>query len=1151
MTLRIETSYQIDETTVVGKTLPSVYFDKITIQRMSDTFFLSSQNNIEDNKKSSNNDFLKIDLNVVLKDIYNGKNSGWFKNPFDKKLKNKIKVMVAQTTNEEATQLWGTLTDLSQIKELENAQSNNFTAGLLNGTNIQVFTLDELVGPGDENSITQRFSEPFSISKGTLYSFNKFLSFPAKQNTPGNKAAILIPDNQTHLCYTAFTYYEDSIVKTGPLSKITQEQVIKDGNVVKETSVFIRKDDGKIWTGPIHYHNGDVQVDGQPYVGFMGGGKHDASQEQPTLDRNVVRNSTIHDIRSLSVLEDNIIFEQPIEENQQKQESVTKNSIFSDFFMSKEPDGSVDFSFAINMNSLVKSKFLNGLNLNESALNKLMNYINIRSVKVYRVLVNRQKPLEVQSSTVQTEKPFSPTLMPSRIQSSKINKQRNTGTKTNQVGIGYKKISERKSIVDNDRELIIEADNSSGILNTSLVSGDGESSIEIRSSVYTDSEYDNIVYMTGTDATVRSSNKQYYQYELEIVLEDNRGDYLQELKLDIDEQVEKLVKISQISSFSKSLKNKTVSYDSREIANEETSQLFNVSINKFTNSFIRDISFSNKLVNISGDFWDQIPTAYLKAFEVVSYNKIPSSILENAAMTIRNMLNPMSGDPNGYERIIKMLRAMSDALSRNVLLSRKNYGSKNQKNPVSKSKASKNNNNPLFNQITINHVFRDSTLSTNFPKFFGNMFFKMNEQQLPNTTSGLRTITYEEFIGYKNSEMEKIYSSPNADISISSLPDAQINLDVTSYGYFTPSMVYNQKENPEPIETITSFGENYIDVVVNSLTVDDNVNLKSDLGNVGKTTTEKTTNELNGKLANLFAQKYNVSIATEERQYNVFNPKTSKKNLKSPTLNDVGGKLKTNPTIKKISSKQTANSMQALRSLLNTKLVTSEQRPIANKFNPNILSVENDEPSRIVSTLPNQLKSLVIAQDGNKNISFSPSPGIKSDIVSLIRNNPFSNPSTSYVAKNLFENIVMVQYLSGYGRNLNNSISVKDEEWKLLTKDVFENARSSGRRLFCRLMPYSNTKFNVNYDMKLPIIDSYFYIGDTEENATVEVRSEPVIQTNPLSMTFDNPQYQFTYFSPPQTNSAQAINNSRPVQYQVDTVTVSTPSVGGGGGSSY
>ena len=230
---------------------------------------------------------------------------------------------------------------------------------------------------------------------------------------------------------------------------------------------------------------------------------------------------------------------------------------------------------------------------------------------------------------------------------------------------------------------------------------------------------------------------------------------------------------------------------------------------------------------------------------------------------------------------------------------------------------------------------------------------------------------------------------------------------------------------------------------------------------MGKNPDEQSINALNGKLSNLFSVKYNVSVSTEEAQFNVFNPALSKKDLKAPTLNDVGGKLKIDTNAKKTSSKQISNSTSILRTLLNTKMITKEEKPSINQFNPSVLSTDCDRPAQVVSTLPNQLKSLVIAQDGNKDLSFSPNPGIKSDIVSLIRNNPFTNPDTSFTAKNLFENIATVQYLSGYETNLNNSISIKDEQWKLLTKEVFENARNSGRRLFCRLMPYSNTKFNI------------------------------------------------------------------------------------------
>ena len=84
---------------------------------------------------------------------------------------------------------------------------------------------------------------------------------------------------------------------------------------------------------------------------------------------------------------------------------------------------------------------------------------------------------------------------------------------------------------------------------------------------------------------------------------------------------------------------------------------------------------------------------------------------------------------------------------------------------------------------------------------------------------------------------------------------------------------------------------------------------------------------------------------------------------------------------------------------------------------------------------------------------FLRSPGIRSDIISLIRSNPFSNSQDSYASKNLFENIAQIQYLSEYELNSNNSISIKDEKWKLLTKNVFEKARNSNRKILCRIVP--------------------------------------------------------------------------------------------------
>jgi hypothetical protein len=208
----------------------------------------------------------------------------------------------------------------------------------------------------------------------------------------------------------------------------------------------------------------------------------------------------------------------------------------------------------------------------------------------------------------------------------------------------------------------------------------------------------------------------------------------------------------------------------------------------------------------------------------------------------------------------------------------------------------------------------------------------------------------------------------------------------------------------------------------------------------------------------------------------------------------------------------------------------------------------------VISILPNQLKSLIVAQDPNKRSTFSPTPGIKPEIIDFINQDPFSNPKVSNTAKNLFENLVVVQYLNGYEQNENGQMSIKDDNWKILTKNIFDDARLSGKKLFCRLIPYSSPRFNIKYDETIPVIDSYFYISEEEENTIYEPIEQQQIITNTISNTLDNPQYQMSLTEPVVAvgNSTQDANNQirtrvpQTIQRPVRTNLGGTSNIGGG-----
>jgi hypothetical protein len=110
------------------------------------------------------------------------------------------------------------------------------------------------------------------------------------------------------------------------------------------------------------------------------------------------------------------------------------------------------------------------------------------------------------------------------------------------------------------------------------------------------------------------------------------------------------------------------------------------------------------------------------------------------------------------------------------------------------------------------------------------------------------------------------------------------------------------------------------------------------------------------------------------------------------------------------------------------------------------------------------------------------------------------------------------------------------------------------KKHFWWLIPYSSPRFNIKYDETIPVIDSYFYISEEEENTIYEPIEQQQIITNTISNTLDNPQYQMSLTEPVVAvgNSTQDANNQirtrvpQTIQRPVRTNLGGTSNIGGG-----
>ena len=1083
MSLKIDTQYEFDSRTIIGENLPTVYMDRVILEKVSLSALPSTPS-------------LQATLSIIIKDAASGKFSLWFSNPYSSILKKKIKIAVAQVTNEAAIAAWSkvtTLTDLPFLTSGDNKQSQV----LLNGTSIQYYTLEDLLGSGDSSSMTTRFIETGN-KIGAVYSFNKSIIFPSNQKTPGNTPETFLPEDQKQLSYFAFTFIDsDRDTDTPqPISKMTQEDVISNGKTVKESSVFLTtEEEQRIWTGPVHYHDGDVRIDDQPYYGYMGGLNHAATINQPTLTRIKVENNTIHDFRSLDKLNTQVASQVPISADPYLKDEIDKNSVFSNLDISRGPEGNCDFVFSMSLRSLLKSKSLDGQNLTNQNIDNILKFIDFESIKVFRKRMSGSPLLGEKKFDPPSSKKFSPPIERASFNKFRMDRIGDIEQSYVMTGGNYDKKFQKRYAVDRTRELIVEAYEENGLFKTSPSTGDGVSSIQKIDQLFSEDEnHEAIITFTGTDNSVKKFSNGFYQYELEVVINDQKYQYFSDARNTLTKHIETLSKITSVHAISPEF------YDSL--------------IDKFTVKFIDQLSLGKEGVDISYDFWEEIPRDFLEIYDAITTQPIDGQTKQNISLTMKNVLSPISGTSEGYTKIQKILESLIALIDKSLLLAPVKSRDKNTKVEVFKSRASTNNYNPWRTKISTNIIFKE-IFNASLESDFGTMFFDIEEQDLENSTPGVRTISFENFKGYKDKEVEKIYSSKNADISISQFPNAGSFTETTAYSFFTPSLIFNKYNKPEKINKFVANEDKSIDSLINKLSLDQGKNTNSALQPRfnGDTTLQSETADFNSKLSNYFSLNYDASVVVgENNNENYKSP--GGRSFENSDTNDFGGVLKRDIASKDDQELKQKSAAPILKTLLSENIIGKQSRVQASNFSPNVLVNEEGIDDAKIASLPNQVKALIVSQDTQKNIQFSPQPGVKPEVINFIRQDPFKDPQTFMKAKYMFETIAKVEYLSGHEKtSKTGDPSLKSQVWKTLDKNTFKSAEEQNKKVLCRLVPYSDGSLNISYDeeQSLPMLDNVFFIGSEELDTVKNTSSQSKLSTKGLSMKFNNTQYQTTY----------------------------------------
>lgn len=1175
MAINLKTDYLVDPKQIVGENLPNVFIKKIILETVNSPSYgaedrISAHAIDPDNPKNQLSDkSLKVSLDICIKDYYENGKTTWFGNPSVSKIQQNIGVYVVQVTTPEALEIWSKVRTLNDIMWKKDGKLSESGKVAMMGTQISKIGLEEFGQSQNPKDIFQSQPEQDASGKST-YNFVKTISFPTDRKPAMDSSKVFLSNEQKTLAYFAFTMIEPPKNMTNPnvlstlMGRITSDVVFLNGQIPSESYVFVERNTQRIWGGEVHYHDGDIEVNGRRYTGFMGGPSHGHSANQPLLDRVRTSNDTIIDFRQIDLIKKNVInlvetkkevLEQTLKVSSKNNDITTTinntDSYFSDFYSSMDANGNLKFMFGFDMQKYLRDNTVYSkiFSSRKEVISQALRYVKIKSLKIYR---NRPQMSRSNKKGPTSNNTFSPTEFSSLATKTFQDNLGDMNEREVMVSPVYGKMVKKKYNVDHANDLIISAHQTGAEIETSFSSGDGKSSVSIMQNPFVENNQDltGIAMFTGVDKTFSNITQGNYKYSVDMEIEVNLTSMIAEQINILQSSHDTLNKIidTVTQKGKNSLKKKMTSISSALEGAKQTEKNFSyydMRSKSFTNKFLADLSQGTVLDELDPNYWANIPANYLSALNILSDNPIEASTL---AENMKTYLNPVSTSIEEYGTVTEMLSDLIGTYQRYSELARNSKKPKGEKQQNAKESVKSSGKSTPPTSLNIKYSFSEN-VQANDLKSFGNIFFDLPEDQIFNEQeTSLKVITMEDFGQYVKTEQEKLFA-PNQDvITISSYSNADTSLSRTSQTYFTPTVAINTRENIVHIKN-PKISENTVSTLAIDKIRREN-KLSAQSFNQAPTTKQPVSPsvEFGKKTSDLAASFLNVTVKPVEPIKRPFvPPKTS-----NDTVVEERPNIETITRIfdDKDATKETMKAMPTLKKIVLSSAKGSSKvtnnKPVMSMFRPDNLSSMENVSNQYVSDLPNQIKALIVSQDQTESITFGPNTYLNQETTDLLNApDPFRDSGTAIRAQNFFENICTLEVLSGFEfvpYRDQTQRSLKLPIWKPLSQDLLNRASESGKYLFCRMTPYSNSDFNITYEQEgsLPILEKYFILGTPKQNELAEPLT-PANETVNLSMTLNNPLYQVSnpfLYTETATNSisstdaslAPQVSNSTSVQ---------------------
>ena len=1009
---------------------------------------------------------LTVEVELALKDGFTKRGtSTWFENDT---MRGNLRIRVLLCLNEKL----GRRLQFGQVRRKEILRMI-----------VQGDIIEQTIDLFDQNNKSLREFRPENIDGRLAYSIPYSAAFSVDQRNPKYLALFAMT-----VLETGNIDAEMSVQNSRSLSEVqsntTAEILIQNGST-KRTASIMKTSDGKIWAGPVHYHEGTYMV-----------GAFHSSKSHDTLKEETVPNTTVSDYRLLEDAEaaELQLFPDKPEQRQTKRKSgkrdktaggnkvFKKESFLSKAYHSRSPLNETNFVFHLDIDKLIRFQGQYG-NIFDVVDEKAKANILARS-KIRNVRIHRHRVKEGIRKGEAVDAPYK-----ERTELIAMSSEPRAGSLPKSV----RRSHPDATTTDADPKLI------GAIKEVSILDR-----AQIRSFAVTD-----------FDMTRRTDG--LYQYSAEFDIEDGTVSFA-------TEQFEKLKK-ARIAL--RKFYNESTEHRNFDISRNSATRLFENKMKRKYPVPTRSSIMSGRKIDrtallnasISSAPWVRTPAVYSDVlFNLTTISKDKASSL---AALLYEMSNPYNGSPTGTLTALRMIESLEGKI-KNMLGQKHRSMDELNHSVLGAQQGSK---------VQGGKSFRSAIeLTHRFKKIFDSDILKgVGYDFLSGTRSGnigVRHLSLEQFGDRMASENNRHFaggagqSAPGFDrlrlsyiapaivttgggmefdllaetfsrklhqtalsAILSLKPDAsgegksRLNPNVSFAAAYSDA-AENDISREEVISnvmdsvTLAQMGVSLVDVIEydDAIAIDASTNLDNDIGGL-----MVSSSKLFGETLSITTDPAEeVEVAAEELETADFTQREDLSSIASAVLAQFSG----------------ANSNLFSK---NVKVPTidyfnlSSSRNIINKETRKRTGLSKD---KIISKLPNQIKSLFSQRDSRTN---------KNWLASKERTgiDVFADPRSLAMIYFNYQMLNRIEVFVGYERSkITAERMMNSPKFALMTSEILKDATKTGKTLLCRMMPYDNSMLGFSHKerLSLPVFDRHFTLS--ARNATNIDDEETISDSN-------------------------------------------------------